>query len=62
MQSEYTQSLRKIFKEVREVARQNLKKARKKQRKCNEERIQTCAHSPQGRQYTYPNRKDGNWG
>ena len=28
-QSEYTQSLRKIFKEVREVARQNLKKAKK---------------------------------
>jgi hypothetical protein len=42
-----------IFKKVREVARQNLKRARKKQRKYNEERIQTCAHSPQGRQYTY---------
>jgi hypothetical protein len=39
-----------IFKKVREVARQNLKKARKKQRKYNQERIQTCAHSPQGRQ------------
>jgi hypothetical protein len=31
MQSEYTQSLRKIFKEVREEGRQNLEKARKKQ-------------------------------
>ena len=40
-QSEYTQSLRKVFQEVREVARQNLEKARKKQRKNNEERIQT---------------------
>lgn len=40
-QSEYTRSLRKIFKEGREVARQNLEKARKKQRKCNEERVQT---------------------
>ena len=32
---------RYLIKDVREVARQNLKKARKKQRKCNEERIQT---------------------
>ena len=40
-QSEYIQSLRKIFKEVSEVARQNLKKAKKKQRKYNKERIQT---------------------
>ena len=46
-QSEYTQSLRKVFQEVREVARQNLEKARKKQRKNNEERIQTwCTFAP----------------
>ena len=39
--SEYVQSLRKILKEVREAAKVNLEKARKKQRKGNEEKIQT---------------------
>ena len=62
-QSEYTQSLRKIFKEVREVARQNLKKARKKTRRnITKKKFRHGTHSPQGRQYTYANRKDGNWG
>ncbi len=40
-QSEYSQSVRKVYKEVREVAKVNLEKARKKQRKCNEERSRT---------------------
>ena len=39
-QSEYTQSLRKVLKEVREVAKVNLERARKNQRKGNEERTQ----------------------
>ncbi len=62
-QSEYTQLLRQIFKEVREVARQNLEKARKKRRgNVTKKEFRHGAHSPQGRQYTYAGRKDGNWG
>jgi hypothetical protein len=51
-QSEYTQSFWKIFKEVREVARQNLEKARKTGNVTKKE-FRHGAHSAQGRQYTY---------
>ena len=61
-QSEYTQSLRKIFKEVREVAMLNLKKAKKNRENITKKEFRHGAHSPQGRQYTYADRKDGNWG
>ena len=46
-QSEYMQSIRKVFKEVREVAKDNLEKAREKQRKGNEEKLQVwCPFVP----------------
>ena len=59
-QSEYTQSLRKVFQEVREVARQNLEKARKNRGKITRKEFRHGAHSPQGRQCTSADRKDGN--
>jgi hypothetical protein len=55
--------LRKIFKEVREVARQNLEKARKNRGNVTKKEFRHGAHSRQGKQqYTYADRKDGNWG
>ena len=39
-QSEYTQSVRKLFKEVREITKVNLDKAREKQQRDNENRLQ----------------------
>ena len=46
-QSECTQSLRQILKEVKEVARQNLEKARQKQRESNEEKNRNGVPLPQ---------------
>ena len=39
-QSEYTQSVRKLFKEVREITKVNLDKAREKQQRGNQTRLQ----------------------
>ena len=48
---------------MREVARQNLEKARKNRGNVTKKEFRHGAHSRQGKQqYTYADRKDGNWG
>ena len=47
-QSEYVQSIRKVFREVRQVARENLEEARDTQRKRNEEKAQAWCPFVQG--------------
>ena len=47
-QSEYVQSIRKVFREVRQVARENLEEARDTQRKGNEEKAQAWCPFVQG--------------
>ena len=52
-----------IFKKVREVARQNLKKARKKTRgNITKKEFRYAPIRPEETVYLYADRKDGNWG